>query len=288
VNYWLDLFTGTTWKEFLDSGAKVSGFSQRRKTAVAQIKPGDVLLCYLTGVMCWVGALEVLGKSTDKSKIWKDAEFPERLSVKPIIVLSAEYGVPMEELLGKVDFYATKSFKGKGVLRGSPTIFKRQSDGELILSLLNAAKANPIVRPVDLKKLARKPTSFKVNLKQGGKRVQAVVTVPEPDEVLSATIDAGQDSGSGTRHTEIQATLLELGAEMCLDVWVASNDRSKVFNGKKLGEFPRIIVELPTQFNDATTRTIELIDVLWLKGNSIVAAFEVESTTSIYSGLLRM
>jgi hypothetical protein len=28
--------------------------------------------------------------------------------------------------------------------------------------------------------------------------------------------------------------------------------------------------------------------VLWLNGNAIVAAFEAESTTSIYSGLLRM
>ena len=28
--------------------------------------------------------------------------------------------------------------------------------------------------------------------------------------------------------------------------------------------------------------------MLWLKGNSIVAAFEVECTTAIYSGLLRM
>ena len=45
---------------------------------------------------------------------------------------------------------------------------------------------------------------------------------------------------------------------------------------------------LPLQFDDATNRTIELIDVLWLKGNTIVAAFEIESTTSIYSGLLRM
>ena len=26
----------------------------------------------------------------------------------------------------------------------------------------------------------------------------------------------------------------------------------------------------------------------WLKGNAVVAAFEIESTTSIYSGLLRM
>src|SRR5438270_8204401 len=49
-----------------------------------------------------------------------------------------------------------------------------------------------------------------------------------------------------------------------------------------------MVDRLPTQFNEATTRTIELIDVLWLSGNSIVAAFEVECTTSVYSGLLRM
>jgi len=24
--YWLDLFTGTTWEEFLEHGAKISGF----------------------------------------------------------------------------------------------------------------------------------------------------------------------------------------------------------------------------------------------------------------------
>jgi hypothetical protein len=33
---------------------------------------------------------------------------------------------------------------------------------------------------------------------------------------------------------------------------------------------------------------IERIDVLWLKGRSIKRAFEVEHTTSIYSGILRM
>ena len=49
-----------------------------------------------------------------------------------------------------------------------------------------------------------------------------------------------------------------------------------------------MLAELPTQFNEATNHTIELIDVLWLKGNSIIAAFEVESTTAVYSGLLRM
>jgi hypothetical protein len=71
-------------------------------------------------------------------------------------------------------------------------------------------------------------------------------------------------------------------------VWVARNDRSKKWKGVNLGSLPKMLDKLPTQFNEATTRTIELIDVLWLSGNSIIAAFEVECTTSVYSGLLRM
>ena len=58
-NYWLDLFTGTTWQEFLDAGASVSGFRERRWTTVQRIKPGDYLLCYLTGVSRFIGVLEV-------------------------------------------------------------------------------------------------------------------------------------------------------------------------------------------------------------------------------------
>lgn len=30
MNYWLDLFTGTTWREFQEAGADVSGFRERR------------------------------------------------------------------------------------------------------------------------------------------------------------------------------------------------------------------------------------------------------------------
>jgi hypothetical protein len=33
---------------------------------------------------------------------------------------------------------------------------------------------------------------------------------------------------------------------------------------------------------------IELIDVLWLRGDTIVKAFEIEHTTSVFSGILRM
>ncbi len=56
----------------------------------------------------------------------------------------------------------------------------------------------------------------------------------------------------------------------------------------RFSAYRRLRSDLPAQFDEATNRTIELIDVLWLKGNAIVAAFEIESTTSIYSGLLRL
>ena len=79
----------------------------------------------------------------------------------------------------------------------------------------------------------------------------------------------------------------KLGVDMGFNIWVARNDRGKEFKGKSFADLPRMKAELPLQFDDATNRTIELIDVLWLQGNAIVH-IEIESTTSIYSGLLRM
>jgi hypothetical protein len=262
---------------------------------VERIKAGDILLCYLTGVMRWIGALEVIGQSKDTKKIWNYDDFPARLDVKPLIILDPENGIPMSRLEGKVQFYAGPKDAGKfkGFLRGSPARFERVDDGDLILGLLKEAKSNPISIPFDKRKLERKPF-YKTRIKVGDKKVETVISVPEADEVEDDKICHAksaiekQPQQFGTDHTQIQYLLLTIGAEMGLDVWVARNDRSKIYQGQTLGSLPRMAEQLPTQFNELTQRTIELIDVLWLKGNSIVSAFEVECTTSIYSGLLRM
>ncbi|MBI3580953.1 MAG: hypothetical protein HY098_02570 [Nitrospinae bacterium] len=126
---------------------------------------------------------------------------------------------------------------------------------------------------VDAKKLAREPI-FSVKSKRGKREITVNVTVPEPEEILTSPKNghSGDDpvAPTTTRHTEIQHRLLTLGSEMGLDTWVANNDRLRTWQGQTLGSLPNIISELPTQFNDATQRTIELIDVLWLKGNSEV------------------
>ncbi len=290
MNYWLNLFTGTTWREFQEAGANVSGFSARQVKTAKRMKPGDIFLCYLTGVMRWAGALEIIGPSADIRRIWKDQEFPVRFEVKPLVLLEPEHGFPMEQLEGRVKFFKGPKQKGKfdGFVRSSLKLFENPKDGELILSLVREAQQNPVSRPVDPKKLARKPL-YKVEPKKGAGKRPTLVSVPEPESAVVTVSEVQQPADAPTtRHTEIQYQLLTLGAELGLDVWVARNDRSRKWDGHLLGSLPRMLDQLPTQFNEATTRTIELIDVLWLSGNSIVAAFEVESTTSIYSGLLRM
>ncbi len=112
-----------------------------------------------------------------------------------------------------------------------------------------------------------------------------LVTVPEGDVQESIAIEA--EAGEVT-HEEIQRLLLKLGSDLGLGVWVARNDRNKEYNGVPFKSIPNMLTELPIRFDEASNRTIELIDVLWLDRDSIVAAFEVEHTSAIYSGLLRM
>ena len=90
-------------------------------------------------------------------------------------------------------------------------------------------------------------------------------------------------------HTEMQYHLLKIGKALGYDVIPASNDRSKCFAGNSfsflsLSSFPQFTLD------KETLNTVKLIDVLWFeKGtNNVVAAFEVEKSTSIYSGILRL
>jgi type II restriction enzyme len=91
-----------------------------------------------------------------------------------------------------------------------------------------------------------------------------------------------------TTHTEVQGWLRNLGLALGFDVWIASNDRNRTCGGGRLGD--GCLTSLPSQVTSGPAAdAIGLIDVLWLdpKGH-VRAAFEVEHTTSIYSGIVRM
>ncbi|MBS1681521.1 MAG: Putative type II restriction enzyme NmeDIP (Endonuclease NmeDIP) (R.NmeDIP) [Cytophagales bacterium] len=90
-------------------------------------------------------------------------------------------------------------------------------------------------------------------------------------------------------HTEMQYHLLKIGKALGYDPIAASNDRGKCygeinFSFISLTAFPHLAVD------KETLNTIQLIDVIWFErnGNKAACAFEVEKSTSIYSGILRL
>jgi type II restriction enzyme len=90
-------------------------------------------------------------------------------------------------------------------------------------------------------------------------------------------------------HTEIQGWLRDLGLALGYDVWIASNDRSRACSPGRLGD--GCLEALPSALAAVSgAEAIRLIDVLWLsmQDGRVAAAFEVEHTTSIYSGIVRL
>jgi type II restriction enzyme len=101
-------------------------------------------------------------------------------------------------------------------------------------------------------------------------------------------LEVQEDAAEAGAHARMQAHLLRIGRSLGMDVWVARNDRSAACHyGGTLGE--QALASLPLGSMAAETlSTVELIDVLWLDRGQVVSAFEVEKSTSIYSGILRL
>lgn len=90
-------------------------------------------------------------------------------------------------------------------------------------------------------------------------------------------------------HTEVQGWLRDLGRSLGYSVWIASNDRSRAYADGRLGD--GCLGSLPEPLaSSSAIDAIRLIDVIWLApaDGCVCAAFEVEHSTSIYSGIVRM
>lgn len=92
-----------------------------------------------------------------------------------------------------------------------------------------------------------------------------------------------------SEHTHIQYLLIKIGRALKYDVCVARNDRHCSFEGHTFAMLT--LPDLPSMDLPPSVReTVSLIDVIWLNPGTgeIVSAFEVEKSTSIYSGILRL
>ena len=281
--YWIDVFTPRTWLEFLAAGGVVSGFPHRARKTVSDIAVGDWLVCYVAGISRWIAVLEVVGTHfTDDSRDLGRWRLPGTRPCEGGRCSHAGDGGASGRPAGRhadVRQFAEPRTRWSIFFRASPRKMNGPDAGVVVAALMDA-KVNPIGRPL--------PPRY------SGDTTDSPGTSEDSDQETAFTPELPEDVAeqstavAGSDHTEIQWLLLKLGSDMGLSVWAPMNDRGREWEGHKPGDVPHLLDDLPHQFDDQTTRTIKAIDVLWLERSTIVAAFEVENTTSIYSGLLRM
>lgn len=104
-----------------------------------------------------------------------------------------------------------------------------------------------------------------------------------PSKVIVEESDAEQSDETISDHVRMQWTLLNLGLKAGTNVWLPKNDQTKVANSYGYDTFEHEFIA----GMDVETKYVQNIDVIWKEEYRIDAAFEVENSTSIYSGLLR-
>ncbi|HXA25649.1 MAG TPA: hypothetical protein VNW90_25500 [Acetobacteraceae bacterium] len=298
--FFLDLFTPETWQGFRTHGASVSGFRERQLATANRIKPGDTFLCYLVRLSRWCGALEITSPTfMDTTPIFSDPDpFIVRFNVRPIVALDPEYAIPIFDDRIWNSLEETKGIK-KGV-RGWGIGFRgslRQittSDGTLLLRMLREQGEQQTAFPFterDQRQLASKRS---VRTLSGVVEV-AVPGEDEDQEDSSEEIPSASDAEASVapdpearKSIQVQVQIAEIGAKMGFHIWIPPSDRTKVLDIIEPAHRALFLDALPLNYDENTLDTIRQIDVLWLKGRSMARAFEVEHTTAIYSGILRM
>lgn len=307
MTYFLDVFSIETYERFLASDRTIAGFDDKTRTvgAAQRVRPGDKFLGYITGLKRWAAILEVQGGPfRDETPRFADQDDPyiNRFRVSARVVLALDRALPIDDdrvwdALSFTKQHTKGSTTWTGPIRNSLNRIE-EVDGQLLERLLHEqASAGARTYPIDPKQLRRRtprrgrpaPSPDPVAKPPSVRPVQR----PASDEAaasLPGDRPAGEDEGVGDEgrpSIRVQASIAEIGSRMGLSIWVPPGDRGRVEQQLPVDGIS-LLDRLPLNYDEVTNRTIEQIDVLWLRGRSIVRAFEVEHTTAVYSGLLRM
>ena len=294
MSYLLNVFSPETWQTFQEKGKTVTGFSERRhKLARERVNKGDIFLCYLTDVSRWCGALRVESDVFfDETPFFGDSGlFPVRLKVSPIVALELESAIPMldDSVWSTLTF--TKGLEKTnrswvGVIQNPLRPFE-DSDGAKMIEVLKKEQSNPRIFPLTDAQKIRLSRKGIVRTLSGNVQVE-IPTREDEDAEFNSKLDESVPASTRRESIEMQAKVARIGAEMGFHIWIPKSDKSRVLQHIPQGLHEKFADDLPFNYNDATLRTIEEIDVIWIQYEAIVRAFEIEHTTAIYSGLLRM
>ena len=297
MNYYLDLFSPATYEMFKKSDQEVSGFRSRQENMASTVSIGDHFLCYMTKLSRWFGILEVISKVyIDDTPRFVDSEDPYvvRFKIKPLILLDPIYAIPIRtnEIWNNLSFTKNCSKTGSqftGKLRASLTEIS-QVDSKIIEDAIFQQNKQKIKYPYDIKKYNKYVRDGQATpiVKQQQKKIEYKQNHQESSLHIAEEVSTPIDETKDTRESiHIQAMLAIIGYKMGMRVWIPRNDKKRILDHINNPEI-KLLDSLPINYDELTTRTIEQIDVLWLNGRAMARAFEIEHTTAVYSGILRM
>lgn len=216
--------------------------------------------------------------------VWDNGLFPYRIPLRFIHVLAPKDRPP---ILGDVRDVLMKQWGTKYGFRILNQEVLESPASDVVVQAF-AARPNALTEfqqtlpeRLDEARL-RREQSAKAKPRRG--RPPKVAERPQQPDVDEDRPESKRDSSA---HTKTQSELVMLGNITGCSVWIAANDQRRQYGGRNLAD--DCLKKLPRMgLSDEAARRISLIDVIWITQNSPVAAFEIETSTSIYSGLLRM
>ena len=174
VQYWLGLFTGTSWNQYLAAKTPQIGFNIKQIKQAQKIKPGDRIIAYLTKVGSFVGILEATSYAlvSDEEK-WSEGLFPVRVNTNPLMKVTIPLSIPIRSLLNQLSFSKDGQLKSQHAwtvhVRSSPRRWKTE-DGILIENKLKEQIKNPVLFIIE-QDIAKLPSIRKASKVNTGNRV---------------------------------------------------------------------------------------------------------------------
>ncbi len=115
TNYWVIVSSVANWQRTKELGFTIQGIKSRHRKKAEQMKPGDKIIYYCTGVKAFAGVSTITSPYFESDeKIWESAnkkrageEYPFRVRIEGDLALEDDEFVPAEPLARQMT-YASK------------------------------------------------------------------------------------------------------------------------------------------------------------------------------------
>lgn len=218
------------------------------------MEPGDYVLIYKSGKVIFAAEVALKTRNSQMAKyLWGEDENKNTWEYMYFLINPEQTNVAMTKLntyLGYAENYFPRGFMSIDQTKAS-NLLNKYGD---ILSALKKIEEG--------KELEKVPENIR--------REEQLIE----EKVERAT----------TEHDEMQWRLIRLGKRTNVDVWIPNADQGKSYKGNIFRD------DVLKNFQDTidVPPYIKNIDVVWKYGYSIRSAFEIEHSTSVYSGILRL